>query len=261
MSSNKEYSDLISGWLRLRSFPVAVKFLKKGESFPEKTRRPSRMLKKRVAVCQAVSMARLYGWVIGLDREDVICVPGSLAFGFSTMSDAAEGIARIFCEGAYSSGPEAGRREAESIQTLGKGEYEAIVIAPLARADFAPDTVVIYGNPAQVMRLTQAYTCEAGERVAGNFGGKIECSEYLIAPFRLNAPRIAIPGMGDRVFSMTQDDEVVFSLPGGFLPQLVKGLTEAGARVGAQYPVPFYLNFEPEFPKSFKIIGEEIGVL
>lgn len=22
-----------------------------------------------------------------------------------------------------------------------------------------------------------------------------------------------------------------------------------------------YLNFEPEFPKSFKIIGEEIGVL
>lgn len=259
--SYKEMSDVISERLRLRSFPVAVKFLKKGESFPDKTRRPSQMLKKRVAICQAVTMARLYGWVIGLTREDVICVPGSLAFGFSTMSDAAAGIARLFCEGAYSSGPEAGRREAESIQKLEKGEYEALVLAPLARADFEPDTVAIYGNPAQVMRLTQAYTCGSGERVAGNFGGKLECSEYLIAPFKLKAPRIAIPGMGDRVFSMTQDDELVFSLPGASLPQLVKGLTEAGARVGAQYPVPFYLNFEPEFPKAFKILGQEIGVL
>lgn len=259
--SNKEISDVISERLRLRSFPVAVKFLKKGEAFPEKTRRPSQMLKKRVAICQAVTMARLYGWVIGLAREDVICVPGSLAFGFSTMSDAAEGIARLFCEGAYSSGPDAARREAGSIHKLEKDEYEAIVLAPLARADFQPDTVAIYGNPAQVMRLTQAYTCAAGERVAGNFGGKIECSEYLIAPFKLNAPRVSIPGMGDRVFSMTQDDELVFSLPGGSLPQLVKGLTEAGARVGAQYPVPFYLNFEPEFPKAFRILGQEIGVL
>lgn len=259
--SNKESSDVISERLRLRSFPVAVKFLKKGEDFPEKTKRPSQMLKKRVAICQAVTMARLYGWVIGLAREDVICVPGSLAFGFSTMTDAAAGIARLFCEGAYSSGPEAGRREAESIHKLGKDEYEAIVLAPLARAGFQPDTVVIYGNPAQVMRLVQAYTCAAGERVAGNFGGKIECSEYLIAPFKLNSPRVAIPGMGDRVFSMTQDDELVFSLPGGKLPQLVQGLAEAGSRVGAQYPVPFYLNFEPEFPKAFKVLGQEIGVL
>jgi uncharacterized protein (DUF169 family) len=259
--NNRESSDVISERLRLRSFPVAVKFLKKGEPFPEKTRRPSQMLRKRVAICQAVTMARLYGWVIGLAREDVICVPGSLAFGFSTMSDAAEGMARLFCEGGYSSGPEAGRREAGSIQKLAKDEYDALVLAPLARADFQPDTVVIYGNPAQVMRLTQAYTCAAGERVAGNFGGKIECSEYLIAPFKLNAPRISIPGMGDRVFSMTQDDELVFSLPGGSLAQVVKGLAEAGARVGAQYPIPFYLNFEPEFPKSFRILGQEIGIL
>ncbi len=259
--NNKESADLISEKLRLRSFPVAVKFLKKGESFPEKTKRPSQMLKKRVAICQAVTMARLYGWVIGLTREDVICVPGSLAFGFSTMSDAAAGIARLFCEGAYSASPEAGRKEAGSIHKLEKGEYESIVLAPLGRVDFQPDTVVIYGNPAQVMRLVQAYTCAAGERVAGNFGGKIECSEYLIAPFKLNAPRVAIPGMGDRVFSMTQDDEMVFSLPGSSLPQLVKGLAEAGSRVGAQYPVPFYLNFEPEFPKAFKILGREIGIL
>jgi ubiquinone/menaquinone biosynthesis C-methylase UbiE len=32
--------------------------------------------------------------------------------------------------------------------------------------------------------------------------------------FKTGRPRIAIPGMGDRIFSMTQDDEMVFSIPG-----------------------------------------------
>jgi uncharacterized protein (DUF169 family) len=259
--NNKEISDLAFERLRLRTFPVAVKFLKPGEGFPEKTRRPSQMLGKRVAICQAVTMARLYGWQIGLGREDVICVPGSFAFGFSNLDDASEGIVRLFCEGAYSSGPEAAKAEAKSIHKLGRGEYGGIVLAPLARASFEPDVAVFYGNPAQIMRLVQAFSCAKGERVPGNFGGKIECSEYLLAPFKLKAPRVAIPGMGDRVFSMTQDDELVFSVPGSLLPQVADGLTKAGARVGAQYPVPFYLNFEPEFPKAFKVIGEESGVL
>lgn len=259
--NNKEISDLVFERVRLRSFPVAVKYLKSGESFPDKTRRPSQVLGKRVAICQAVTMARLYGWQVGLNREDVICVPGSLAFGFSTMDDASEGIARLFCEAAYASGPEAGLAEARGIEKLKRGEYEGIVLAPLARSAFDPDVVVFYGNPAQVMRLVQAFTCAKGERVPGNFGGKIECAEYLLAPFKLNAPRVSIPGMGDRVFSMTQDDELVFSVPGSLLPQVAEGLTKAGARVGAQYPVPFYLNFQPEFPKSFQVLGKEIGVL
>ena len=43
------------------------------EPFPEKTRRPKAFLKKRVTICQGVTMARLYGWTVGLAKEDIVC--------------------------------------------------------------------------------------------------------------------------------------------------------------------------------------------
>ncbi len=78
-----EAADLIRNSLRLKTFPVAVKFLKDNKDFPEKTRRPSVALGKRVAICQAVTMARVYGWTVGLTKEDILCVPAAIAFGFS----------------------------------------------------------------------------------------------------------------------------------------------------------------------------------
>ena len=256
-----EAADLIRNNLRLKTFPVAVKFLKDQTDCPDKTRRPSVALGKRVVICQAVTMARIYGWTVGLTKEDIVCVPAAIAFGFSDSADSGASLGRLFCEGRYSQSEAIGRKEAASIRRLEKGEYAAILIAPLQRATFEPDTVACYGNPAQLMRLIHAWTYREGRRIQGSFGGKVECTEYLLAPFKDQAPRIAIPGTGDRVFSMTQDDEMVFSLPGKFLQTLVQDIGEAGKKVGAQYPVPVYLNFQPEFPKNFKDLGKELGIL
>jgi uncharacterized protein (DUF169 family) len=101
---------------------------------------------------------------------------------------------------------------------------------------------------------------QEGRRIKGNFGGKVECSEYLIAPFKTQAPRMVVPGMGDRIFSMTQDDEMVFSIPGKQLEGLVEGLKAAGKKIGARYPVTFYQNFQPEFPKMYMDLGKELGL-
>ena len=85
--SMAEAADIIRNNLRLKTFPVAVKFLKDQKDFPEKTRRPSVALGKRVAICQAVTMARIYGWTVGLTKEDIVCVPAAIAFGFSDSAD------------------------------------------------------------------------------------------------------------------------------------------------------------------------------
>ena len=256
-----EAADFIRNNLRLKTFPVAVKFLKDKKDFPEKTRQPSVVLGKKVAICQAVTMARIYGWTVGLTKDDIICVPATIAFGFSTSVDAAASLGKLICEGSYSNSEDVGRKEAASITRAEKDEYEAILLSPLQRATFEPDTVAFYGNPAQLMRLVHAWTYREGQRVKGNFGGKVECTEYLLAPFKDQAPHIAIPGTGDRVFSMTQDDEMIFALPGKSLMALVQDLQEAGKKVGASYPVPVYLNFQPEFPKQFKELGKELGIL
>ena len=69
-----QISEAIRDASRLKTLPLAVKFMKDPENFPEKTRRPAKDLNKRITICQAVSMARLYGWIIGLTKEDLICV-------------------------------------------------------------------------------------------------------------------------------------------------------------------------------------------
>jgi len=258
-SARKEAAEFISRDLRLRTLPIAVKFLEE-PVFPEKTRRPKEHMGKRITICQGVTMARAYGWTMGLAKEDLICVPAMIAFGFTRASDQQGTIGKLFCDVTLSSSADAGLREAQSMSLSPSGAFRGILLAPLAKADFDPDTVAIYGNPAQVMRMIQAWTYMTGQRVPGNFGGKVECTEYLIAPKSTGMPRVAIPGNGDRIFSMTQDDEMALSLPGAGLSDLCEGLKSAGKQIGARYPITFYQNFQPEFPKHYKKLGKELGV-
>ncbi len=255
----EEQAEFIFNNLRLKTLPVAASFLKE-PTFPDKTRQPSVALNKRITICMAVTMARVYGWTVGLTKDDLICVPAMIMFGFTTAADQTATLARLFGEIKFASNAEKARQEAGSMIRLANGEYQALLLLPLAKATAPPDTVLFYGNPAQIMRLIQAYSYVSGERVAGHFGGKVECDEYLLAPFRTGKPRVAIPGMGDRIFSMTQDDEMVFALPGADLEALVQGVKEAGKKIGARYPITFYQNFQPEFPKIYQELGKEIGV-
>jgi len=254
----KQAAEFIADDLRLKTAPVAVKFLEDESAFPEKTRRPSAALGKRITICQAVTMTRVYGWTMGLAKQDLICVPAMIAFGFTGASNPRRTLGKLFCEVSFSRDQAAGEAETGSMTFLDRGEFGAMVLAPLRKGLFEPDSVAIYGNPAQVMRLVQAWVYHGGKRVSAGLGGKVECSEYLIAPFKAGSPRIVIPGLGDRIFSMTQDDEMVFALPGDGLEVLTEGLREAGKKIGARYPVTFYQNFQPEFPRPYNVVGEEV---
>ena len=72
---------------------------------------------------------------------------------------------------------------------------------------------------------------------------------------------MVIPGVGDRIFSMTQDDEMVVSLPASFLQGALIGLKEAARKIGARYPVTVYQNFTPEFPPPYKERAEKWGII
>lgn len=247
--------------LRLRTEPFGVTFFPDPAGLPEKTRRPSQVFRKKVTICQGVTMARIYGWAVGLTKDDLLCVPGMLAFGFTPATDPALELAQLFCEVGFH--PEMGPalKEVEALPRFQPQEVGALYLCPLERLTLDPQVVVIFGNPAQVMRLAQAATFALGERVAGDFGGKVECASYLIGPYRQDKVLITIPGQGDRTFSMTQDDELVVSFPARMLEGILTGLTEAAKKIGARYPITVYQNFAPEFPAPYKERAQKWGII
>ncbi|HEY9072527.1 MAG TPA: DUF169 domain-containing protein [Desulfobaccales bacterium] len=247
--------------LRLKTEPFGVTFLKDASMLPEKVRRPSQVFGKRVTICQGVTMARIYGWPVGLTKEDLICVPGMLLFGFTPATDPILELAQLFCEVGFH--PELGpaMKEVESMPRFEPQEVGAMYLCPLERLDLDPDVIVVYGNPAQLIRLIQAATFILGERVSGEFGGKVECASYLIRPYRQGKFTVTIPGQGDRIFSMTQDDELVLSFPLKYLEALLIGLKDAAKKIGARYPITVYQNFSPTFPPPYLERAKKWGII
>ena len=67
------FHDTLTKHVRLGSFPVAVRMVKPGEQLPERVKHPFQDLKIKVATCQAIAMARRYGWVVAVGDEDISC--------------------------------------------------------------------------------------------------------------------------------------------------------------------------------------------
>ncbi len=62
----KEAAEFIYQDLRLRTLPIATKFLEDELQWPEKTRRPSEDMGKRISLCQAMTLARIYRMNVGV---------------------------------------------------------------------------------------------------------------------------------------------------------------------------------------------------
>ncbi len=247
--------------LRLKTEPFGVAFLDDPGDLPEKTRRPSQIFGKKVTICQGVTMARVYGWPVGLTKDDLICIPGMLAFGFTPAADPLLELGQLFCEVGFHTELGPALKEVEALPRFRPQEVTAVYLCPLERLALDPQVIVVYGNPAQLTRLIQAATFFLGERVSGEFGGKVECASYLIGPYRQDRIVVAIPGAGDRIFSMTQDDELVLSFPARLLDGLLTGLKEAGKKIGARYPITVYQNFSPEFPPPYSERAKKWGII
>ncbi len=67
----------------------------------------------------------------------------------------------------------------------------------------------------------------------------------VLGNLRDQRPRVVLPGAGDRIFSSTQDDELIFAVPAGQLATITDALGQAGHDKGIRYPVMTWLAFEP----------------
>ena len=222
--------------------------LRPGEPVPERARRPARDFGKLSMNCQVIDMSRRYGWTIALTRDDSICSLGITALGFDRPTHLYN--SGTLCEGMYTATKEAGARSEAAVDKFLPGEYHALLVGPLDRATFEPDVVVVYANPAQVMRLTQASLWKTGGRLASSFQGRIVCADIIVTTMQTGQPQVILPCSGDRIFGQTQDHEMAFAIPWARMPEIIEGL-EGTHRGGIRYPITQFMEYEAKLPPKY----------
>jgi uncharacterized protein (DUF169 family) len=226
----REIESMLNFYIRPQCFPVAVKLLTRGEEIPEKAKVPIRDFGYEILACQAIAMARRYGWTVAMGNDDNICAVAAVGLGFVKKEDLhpPEGV----------SIPSLPRR-------LEYGRYQYYLVAPIHSADFTPDVIAIYGNTAQAMRLAQAFDSQ-GKAVDAIAPGQADCTEIAAARDSLN-PRCILPSNGDRVFGTTQDFEMLFVIPWAKVDDAISGL-ESTFKRGLRYPIVSNVRYKPELP-------------
>lgn len=225
----KQVNETLNLYIRPQTFLLALKLCQSESELPERCRMPVRDLGYQVALCQAWGIARRFRWVLAVGKDDQCCVGGESTMGFV-----------------------AERPGGDPSKRLEAGKYSHLLIAPVELADFEPDVILLYGSPAQVMRLVQAAGRGAGQSVSAIATGFADCGDVVARTTLTDQCQFIMPSGGDRVFGGTQDHEVIFTMPRSKVEAVLEGLKDSH-RDGFRYPVLTDLRHAPVLPPFLQI--------
>ena len=255
MTDWTQKAEALNRLIRPLTFPIAVKLAESVEQFPEKTRRPSRDMEFKTNLCVGMTMARKYGWTVGITADDNTCPIAAYTYGWSEPeSETRKALTDFMIIMKYAADENAAKATMEAVEQvkLSKGKCAGVVFSPLERTKIEPDLVMIFCNPAQLMRLVHGATQETGVSVQSIFSGRGgTCTEGVLQIFKTGQPKVVLPGNGDRVWALVQDDEIAFAIPSNWLGPVICGL-EATHQTGVRYPIPVDVRHEPLFPGQLK---------
>lgn len=245
----KRASGEIRRFCNLASAPVAVKLLKQVKELSE-----IRGLKQlqATAPCHMAAYARYYKeeGVVGASAEGLKCVWGATCTGLmrspERLSDGELGW-------RYAKDPEAGKHIQEVMGVLGAKEklFEAMVMAPLDITPLDPDVVVMYVTPAQALRMVIAYAYASGEEIRSVITGQSSLCSSIAHAYQEKNLSIDLPCMGDRMFGLVQEQEMLVAFHHSRTNQIVEGLRATESFSGhpfkpfLRWPVIFAPDMEP----------------
>ena len=229
----KRIDEVLSRYVRPQTFPLALKLCQSESELPDKVRMPVRDLGYRIALCQATGLARRFGWVMAVGKDDQCCIGGAVSMGFI---------------------PE--RSEDDPSKRLATGKYSHLLIAPVERANFDPDVIVVYGSPGQIMRLVQSagrsFPSGAGLNVGAVATASADCGDIVARTTLSGDCHFILASGGDRIFGGTQDHEVIFAIPSDKVEAVLKGLEDTH-KAGYRYPIITDLRHPPSLPPAMEV--------
>jgi len=210
MPTIKEYNQYgveLENVLGLQTSPIAVKMLEKESDIPEGAIRPKKDRGYHLAQCQAFAMSRRERTAVAMLKEDNWCPGAVLSYGLVPKPD--DPAARAQNNGEY----------------FDFGKYIGILTAPLKKANYKPDAVIIYCDTNQLRIMLLSLKNEDRALVKSNFF-PFSCSNSVVPVIKHGEYWINLPDPGEYSRALTSAGEMMFSLPTDKLPVFVENLRQ-----------------------------------
>jgi len=233
LSEFNKYGEELENALILRTSPIAVKTLEKESDIPKEAIRPKKDRKYHLAQCQAFALSRREGITVAMLKEDHWCPAAPMAYGL---------VKR----------PESVQSRSHPYDCFEYGKYIGIVTAPLKKATYIPDVVIMWAKPAQLRGLLLSMKIDDVPQVNGHFFPP-SCAWSVVNPMKTGEYWVVLPDPGEYQRALTEEGDMMFSIPQNKMPVMMAGLkaNEHGAFAYRDHSMFMQPDFEqPEFYKE-----------
>lgn len=239
----KKYVQDLNTYIRPNSFPIGIKLAKQVKDLPPGGRKRN----FKINVCQLGAFARLYGWYVYGEPEDMDCVLGACTCGLiATPERVTKGV---LGDKVYQKDLQAAAEMQKALPKLDP-IYKAVACYALGQVDMEPDVIMVYVDSAQAMRLTQAALWnKGGSLTCPSVGDAGMCGIGIAHVMKTKGVAREVPCLGDRRFAAVRDHEIIFSWHRDRAEEIIEGL-EGTHRGGIRYPVPTQLD-ESAMPHNY----------
>jgi uncharacterized protein (DUF169 family) len=218
MSTYEELSSKLKSVLGLKGSPVAVKLVRTREDIPAGV--PE--IGEKIRHCEMVQKAR-NGDVFYATKDKHACAGGAGALGVMETPEKVLNGEFYFALGDFGS-TGAAKRTTNAITRVDE-DYVATMYAPLEKAGFKPDVVVILGNPKQMLKLAKANIHALGGRNFADFSGiQSICADAVAEVYMTGDVNFTLGCNGSRKNAKISDDEMIAGIPAEKVQMLVEAV-------------------------------------
>jgi uncharacterized protein (DUF169 family) len=206
LKNNQYISEELKKILKLKNSPVAIKFVRnKGELVKNIPK-----INEKIRHCEMVKKASNGEVFYGSSKEQ-LCKGGSSSLGLEEVPKNMKTGEFYYNLGRFKSIGSA-KRTLDLIPKIKFKNY-ALIYAPLEKANFEADIIILIVNPKKAMLVSQAIVYTLGGRVNSNFAGiQSVCSDAVAGPFNTKETNFTLGCNGSRKFAKIQDEELIIGL-------------------------------------------------
>lgn len=213
LTAINQFGQELESSFKLRSLPIALKFCENAGDVPKEAIYPKKQLGKHMALCQTFSYTRMKGLTMAMSTEDHWCWNPLVGFGNVSCEPGEPSFDEV-CKYIGINDPDKARSFFAKFPRLPRNKYPIVVTAPLAKATFEPDVVLIYAEAAKINHMVRCIKSVLGDHMHTVLDGIDSCIYCTVPSFLENEYRVTFPDPGDRERARARDDEVILSVPG-----------------------------------------------